>query len=233
MKPTKRSSSWAAWGAAGNWLRMETTAGGGQALTLVLTCWWPTQTVSSSSKEILWVSHVGALWVCNLEGIWHTGCVSLPLIAVENWSAVAQQVTSFSPLRKTRSMWWWTWTAGCCHSPSMCAVTSCIRHLSRTTARTPQTKKALLTACLDALWHTQLPLSATIPLVMLRHWHKLVCTIHRHIKHHLTLDISSACYVTQWIMGTSWGNRTGGWNWTFAGLYGEFQVCCSFWSYCM
>lgn len=49
------------------------TAGGGRALTLVSTCWWPTQIASSSSRGILWVSHVGALSVYKHEDTWHTG----------------------------------------------------------------------------------------------------------------------------------------------------------------
>ena len=44
----------------------------------------------------------------------------------------------------------------------------------------------------------QQPLAITFPLVMLGHWHKLVCTIHQHIEIMLTLAISSACCVTQW-----------------------------------
>lgn len=52
-------------------------------------------------------------------------------------------------LQSYRSMWWWIWTAGCYHSPSTCAVTSCIHHLSQITVQTPQTKTGLLTVCLD------------------------------------------------------------------------------------
>lgn len=94
---------------------------------------------------------MGALWVCNPGDIWHTGCVLPPLITEENWSVVVRQGTNFLPLRKTRSMWWWTWTAGCYHSPSTSAVTSSILRPSQTTVQTRQNRKALLlAACLDA-----------------------------------------------------------------------------------
>lgn len=97
---------------------------------------------------------------------------------------------SFQPFR---SMWWWTWTAACYHSPSTCAVTSCIHHPSRTTVQIPQNKKALLAVCLDAC-----P-TATIPLVTLTQTCMYNPLPYLTPFPHWT---SSACSISQWgVMG--------------------------------
>lgn len=95
-------------------------------------------------------------------------------------------------------MWWWTWTAACWHSPSMCAATSFTRRPSLTTGRTPQNQRAAPAACLDACstasncYHSSGNAETLDTSLSVQSTATFNTT--------LTLDISFACSVTQWVV---------------------------------